>query len=160
MPGESVDMWQSCVIFRSYLPFMGASPPISRTRSRRFGYNSKGIPGKRSRRTGAPGSCACSTTPHTNGRHEEALRWLEPTWRSLYRIPDYAAMSGLRMAQMYDELGNAEKALDHYSVFVEIWKDCDPEFRSLLDQAQERIAALQSKVTSSRAVRANSREML
>ena len=40
----------------------------------------------------------------------------------------------------------AEKALEHYTRFVEWWKNCDPELRPLVDDAQARIEWLRKEV--------------
>jgi tetratricopeptide (TPR) repeat protein len=69
-------------------------------------------------------------------RYEEALR-------SYRRIADELFHSGapahLRMAQIYERQGKQQKAAEHYANFIELWKDCDPELRPLVDQARRRM---------------------
>jgi serine/threonine-protein kinase len=73
---------------------------------------------------------------NTLGRDAEALQ--------AYRgIADYLFHSGapahLRLAEIYDRRGEPEKATAHYARFVELWKDCDPEFRPLVEEARRRM---------------------
>jgi len=42
---------------------------------------------------------------------------------------------------MYEALGDTELATAHYRSFVELWKQCDEEFRPLLEEGLERITA-------------------
>ena len=53
----------------------------------------------------------------------------------------YAAPSHLNRARMYEALGDTELATAHYRSFVELWKQCDEEFRPLLEEGLERITA-------------------
>jgi DNA-binding SARP family transcriptional activator/TolB-like protein len=74
---------------------------------------------------------------HTLGRDGEALR--------AYRgIADWLFHSGapahLRLAEIYERRGERQKAAAHYARFAELWKDCDPEFRPLVEGARRRIA--------------------
>jgi tetratricopeptide (TPR) repeat protein len=48
----------------------------------------------------------------------------------------YAAPSHLRRAALYERLGDRSAAASHYDQFLRLWKDCDPEFRPLLDSAR------------------------
>ncbi len=52
----------------------------------------------------------------------------------------YAGPSHLRRAALYERLGDTRAAASHYARFVELWKDCDPEFRPLLEQARAGLA--------------------
>jgi tetratricopeptide (TPR) repeat protein len=74
---------------------------------------------------------------HTRGRDGEALQ--------AYRgIADHLFHSGapahLRLAEIYERQGERQKAREHYARFVELWKDCDPELRPLVEDAQRRMA--------------------
>ncbi|UCF21026.1 MAG: hypothetical protein JSU87_06455 [Gemmatimonadota bacterium] len=53
-----------------------------------------------------------------------------------------ALPSQLQRAAVYERLGETDKAVAHYERFVELMRDCDPEFRPLLERAEERLAAL------------------
>jgi tetratricopeptide (TPR) repeat protein len=52
----------------------------------------------------------------------------------------YAAPSHLRRAILYERLGDTRAAASHYARFLELWKDCDPELRPLVDQARAGLA--------------------
>jgi DNA-binding SARP family transcriptional activator/TolB-like protein len=74
---------------------------------------------------------------HALGREEEAIQ--------AYRgIADYLFHGGapahLRLAELYERRREPQKAAAHYARFVELWKDCDPEFRPLVEEARRRIA--------------------
>ena len=55
----------------------------------------------------------------------------------------FLAGSHKRLAELYDERGEREKARSHYAKFVELWKDADPELQPLVRAARERLARLQ-----------------
>jgi len=47
-----------------------------------------------------------------------------------------------------DRLGRLEEAAKHYEIFAEVWKNCDPEFRPMLDHARTRIAVIRNAQTA------------
>ena len=79
------------------------------------------------------------------GHSREALSWfaslgdLQP-----YEIA-YVAPAHLRRAHIYERLGEPEAAAEHYARFVELWKDCDPELRLLVEDAEARLARLRGQ---------------
>jgi tetratricopeptide (TPR) repeat protein len=48
-----------------------------------------------------------------------------------------------RLGELYEVKGDAQKAASHYSTFIDLWKDADPELQPLVRQARERLATLQ-----------------
>jgi tetratricopeptide (TPR) repeat protein len=79
---------------------------------------------------------------HDLGRSGEALRWqesFEPIWglQAVYRAPLYRLRG-----EIYESLGDREKALEQYARFVEIWKNCDPPLRPAVEEVEARIARL------------------
>jgi hypothetical protein len=50
------------------------------------------------------------------------------------------APAHLRLAEIYEGQGEREKAAEHYARFAELWKDCDPELRPLVEEARRRMA--------------------
>jgi len=72
------------------------------------------------------------------GRIDEALRW----YRSLSYDLLYNAASHYRLAQIYQARGDERAAMQHYSKFVETWRDCDPMLRPNVQQAERELARL------------------
>ena len=74
------------------------------------------------------------------GRHEEALDWYL-SYPAGYDQP-WVAPAHLRAAQIYQRLGNRERAAFHYTRFVRLWEDADPEFQPMVAGAREALARL------------------
>lgn len=77
-------------------------------------------------------------------RFEEAIAW----FRSLDETCCLdnllmAAYSHLRRGEAYDRLGKATEATWHYTQFVELWKDADPELQPQVERARQRLAQRQ-----------------
>jgi len=79
------------------------------------------------------------------GRYEEALPWYGNIIQSIYDHT-YLTPSYLRRGEIYEKLGNQEEAIEHYTRFVELWKDCDPELRPLVDDVEARLERLRGEV--------------
>ena len=82
----------------------------------------------------------CVEILHALGRDDEALGWYD----SFVGWPDlpWLAVAHFRRGQILARLGHREHARFHYGRFVRLWKNCDPEFRLLLDQATQALAQL------------------
>jgi tetratricopeptide (TPR) repeat protein len=76
------------------------------------------------------------------GRDREALRWWETAFVGTPAELVYLAPSHLRQAQLYERLGDREKAAAHYGQFIRLWKECDPGLRHLVDEARARLTQL------------------
>ncbi len=70
-----------------------------------------------------------------------ALRWLET-------FPDesgydlvYLAPAHLARAELHAKRGERAAAAAEYRRFIQLWKDCDPELRPLVDEASRRLGA-------------------
>jgi tetratricopeptide (TPR) repeat protein len=82
------------------------------------------------------------------GRSREALGWFASLGNlQAYEIA-YVAPAHLRRAQIHERLGESEEAAEHYARFVELWQDCDPELRPLVEEAERRLAALAEPAAS------------
>ena len=57
---------------------------------------------------------------------------------------DMYAKSYYWLGQIFERLGDAAKAREHYSKFLDLWKDADPEFSEVGD-ARARLAALKTR---------------
>ena len=69
-------------------------------------------------------------------RYEDALRWYSTMNTVTEYDSPYLAMAHLRRAEIYDRLGSREKAAEHYTSFIDLWRDCDPELRPMVDEAR------------------------
>jgi tetratricopeptide (TPR) repeat protein len=47
-----------------------------------------------------------------------------------------------RLGQLYETVGNAEKAVENYRAFIELWKNADPELQPRVADARKRLARL------------------
>jgi hypothetical protein len=57
---------------------------------------------------------------------------------------DHLALAGThkRLGELYEAKGERQKALSHYSRFVELWKNADAEFQPRVAEVKRRIARL------------------
>lgn len=78
------------------------------------------------------------------GRYEETLNWYNTT---VYFPPDWILLAPtyLRRAEIYEKLGQSEEAHEHYRRFIVLWKDCDPELRPIVEQAQRNLTRLRGE---------------
>jgi tetratricopeptide (TPR) repeat protein len=76
----------------------------------------------------------------TLGKPEDALKWYE----SIHYWPEsvLAGPSHLRQAEIHETLGRRTEAAAQYRRVVNLWRECDPEFRPLLLRAEEAIQRL------------------
>jgi tetratricopeptide (TPR) repeat protein len=60
-------------------------------------------------------------------------------------IEDARSLAGShkRLAELYDAKGNREKAMSHYSKFIDLWKNADADLQPHVSKARERLAQLQ-----------------
>ena len=75
-------------------------------------------------------------------RLDESLDWYTNLVElSPFELP-YLAMSHLRRAEIHDELGETDRAAEHYAQFIELWASADPEFQPLVEGARGRLKEL------------------
>ena len=55
---------------------------------------------------------------------------------------DIYAESFYNLGKIYQEKDWKGKAIEQYTAFIELWKDCDPELRWMVDDAQQQITIL------------------
>ncbi len=79
------------------------------------------------------------------GRLDEALRWYGSLGQFSGEGFVYRAHKHLKMAGIYERKGETEKAVEHYTRFLELWKDCDEELRPLVAEARARRDALMKR---------------
>ena len=78
------------------------------------------------------------------GRDREALRWYDSLVGTSMYEQVHMPLGHLRQGEIYERLGEPEKAIEHYARFVELWKDCDQELQPMVDDAMKRLAALEA----------------
>ena len=73
---------------------------------------------------------------------DEALGWY--TTVSQHSVYDkiYLAPSHLRRAEIYERLGDRDKAALHYARFIELWADSDSEFQPQVEGARRALRSL------------------
>ena len=77
----------------------------------------------------------------------EALRWIDASFQRAPSEIAYAAPMHLQRAEIYDRLGDREKATEHYRRFVVLWRDSDPALRRRVDEVRARLARLDRMAT-------------
>ncbi len=75
-------------------------------------------------------------------KHREALQWIETSFQGTPSEIVYLAPMHLERAEIYQRLGEREKAAEHYRRFLVLWRDCDPELRPVLERAKSELARL------------------
>jgi len=58
------------------------------------------------------------------------------------RFGDIYARSFYMLGKIYEKKGWKGKAIERYSRFVELWKECDPEFHPMVEEAKQRIKVM------------------
>ena len=53
-----------------------------------------------------------------------------------------------RLAELYEERGQLDKARDYYGRFVDLWKDADPELQPIVRDVKQRLARLSAEPRS------------
>jgi eukaryotic-like serine/threonine-protein kinase len=47
-----------------------------------------------------------------------------------------------RLGQLHEARGDRARAAEHYRVFIELWRDADPELQPRVREARRRLVAL------------------
>jgi len=96
--------------------------------------------------SGARGRFLRATLEAAQAKSEEELRHAVLLFSTFegYSSYDliYAGPARLKRAALYERLGDRQAAARDYARFVELWKDCDPEFRPLVDSTRARLMKL------------------
>ena len=67
-----------------------------------------------------------------------------PYWQKLLPEMDPGRLPAIheRLGQLYESMGNTEKAAEHYRAFIDLWKNADPELQPRVADARKRLARL------------------
>jgi tetratricopeptide (TPR) repeat protein len=77
------------------------------------------------------------------GRYPEALKWFDHLVESSVFEFVYLPLSDLRRGEILDRRGDSKNAAASYRAFIDLWRDCDPELRPMIDLARRRLAGLE-----------------
>jgi len=66
----------------------------------------------------------------------------EPDWGRLYSDAEDKPTVLRRLGELYEEIGDFDRAVEYYVSFVELWENADPELQPLVEDARARIARL------------------
>ncbi len=61
----------------------------------------------------------------------------------------FAPIAHLRLAEMYERDDDTDKAINHYSRFIDYWNECDEQLRPVVTNARERVNALSANTAAS-----------
>ncbi len=75
-------------------------------------------------------------------KHREALQWIDTSFQGAPSEIVYLAPMHLERAEIYERLGEREKAVEHYRRFITLWRDCDPALRPVLERAKSGLARM------------------
>ena len=75
--------------------------------------------------------------------HREALRWSATGFQGSPAELVYLAPMHFLAGEMYEESGEAGRAVEHYRRFVRLWSDCDDALRPRVVEATRRIERLE-----------------
>ena len=76
------------------------------------------------------------------GRGEEAIGWFATLESSPYELV-FRGPSHLHRAEIYEQSGDAQRAIEHYRAFLALWTDADPELQPMVEQARAALARLE-----------------
>jgi tetratricopeptide (TPR) repeat protein len=77
------------------------------------------------------------------GRLDEAINWYNSLGEfSVYDLV-YLAPSHLQRGEIYETMGERKQAVQHYTRFIALWQNCDPELKLMTAEAETRLAQLQ-----------------
>jgi tetratricopeptide (TPR) repeat protein len=66
-----------------------------------------------------------------------------PYYAKSLEVDDFAlAGTHKRLGELYEARNERQKAMSHYTRFVELWKNADPEFQPKVTEAKQRIVRL------------------
>ena len=76
------------------------------------------------------------------GRDREALEWLRYGFADTPTELAYIGPLHWRQGELYERLGDSEKAGEYYQRFLQLWEHCDPSLQPLVAETKSRLARL------------------
>ena len=88
---------------------------------------------------------AAGQTDSTIAEYEAYLA--TPYWNKLFGddgFGDEIVLAGIekRLGELYEAKGDRQKAIAHYTTFIDLWKNADPDLRPSVDVARRKVARL------------------
>jgi tetratricopeptide (TPR) repeat protein len=81
----------------------------------------------------------------SSGNIDAAIEIYESIEGTLFPKIAYLPAKHLKLGELYESVGNVERAKDHYRRFVELWQNCDEELKPLVADVEARIARLDTQ---------------
>ena len=75
-------------------------------------------------------------------KNRDALQWAATAFQGAPSEIAYLAPMHLERAELYERLGEPERAVEHYQRFVRLWRDCDPALQPVVERARSELARL------------------
>jgi serine/threonine protein kinase/tetratricopeptide (TPR) repeat protein len=79
---------------------------------------------------------------HEVGRSEEAIPWYNSFAENSIFDMVHLAPAHFRLGEVHEKLHSPQQAVQHYKQFLNLWSECDPRYRSLVQDVQDRLARL------------------
>jgi tetratricopeptide (TPR) repeat protein len=76
------------------------------------------------------------------GNDAEAVRWLENGFDGTPDNMAFRAQVSLRLGDIYERMGERQKAIDSYARFTRLWKHCDGRLQQGVQDARAQLARL------------------
>ncbi len=76
------------------------------------------------------------------GRYDEALGWLAHLGEVGAAEIAFEPAAALRQAEIYEAMGEPEKAAEQYARFVDMWRGADPELQAIVEEARQAVRRL------------------
>jgi tetratricopeptide (TPR) repeat protein len=80
------------------------------------------------------------------GRYPEARKWFDHMVESSVFEFAYLPVSTFRRAEILNRQGDSKDAAVSYKAFIDLWRDCDPELRPMVDLARRKLEGLTATV--------------
>jgi tetratricopeptide (TPR) repeat protein len=76
------------------------------------------------------------------GRYPEALKWFDHLVESSVFEFVYLPLSEFRRAEIRTRMGDSKNAAASYRAFIDLWGNCDPELRPMVELARRRLEGI------------------
>lgn len=97
-----------------------------------------------------PANCYLAVTYYETGRYADAIAELKEMLENdvsgnRFSYGSWTAKAHYYIGLSYEELGQIDLAIEHYQIFLDLWKDADP-YLVIIDKAKERLSRITTKL--------------